>query len=63
MADCNNHYSSDDLFLVENNIKFPILRSGYRPRNNIPLYAITEGRTGCTSLNRLFKIIFVIRVG
>ena len=51
------------LTLFENNIKLPILRFGYRSGRNIPLYAITEGRPGCTSLNPLFKIILVIRVG
>ena len=47
----------------ENNIQYPVLRFGYRSGSNLPLYAITEGRTGRTSLNRLFKIILVIRVG
>ena len=61
--DCNMHNRSDLLSLFKNNIKLPILRFGYRRGSNIPLYAITEGRTGRTSLNRLFKIILVIRVG
>ena len=60
--DCNIHNRSKFLTLFENNIKHPILRFGYRRGSNIPLYAITEGRTGHISLNRLFKIILVIRV-
>ena len=61
--DCNIHNRSEVLTLFENNIKLPILRFGYRSGSNIPLYAITEGRTGCTSLNRLFKLMFVVYVG
>ena len=61
--DCNIHNRSNLLSLCENSIKLPILRFGYRHGSNIPLSAITEGRTGRTSLNRLFKIILVIRVG
>ena len=60
--DCNIHNRSDGLTLFENNIKLPILSFGYRSGSNIPLYAITEGRTGRTSLNRLFKIMLVVRV-
>ena len=59
--DCNIQNSSAFLTLFENNIKLPVLRFGYRG-SNIPLYAITEGRTGRTSLNRLFKSILVSRV-
>ena len=61
--DCNIHNGSNVLTFLENNIKLPILRYGYRRGSNMPLYAITEGRTGCTSLNRLFKIILLIRMG
>ena len=61
--DCNIHNRSDLLNLCENSNKLPILRFGYRRGSNIPLYAITEGRTGRTSLNRLFKIILVIHMG
>ena len=60
--DCNIHSSAEFLTLFENNIKLPIIRYGYRRGSNMPLYAITEWRTGCTSFNRLFKIILVIRV-
>ena len=62
LIDCNIYNTADCLTLFENNIKLPILRYGYRRGSDMPLYAITEGRTGCTSLNRLFKIILVIRV-
>ena len=50
--DCIIHNSSNFLTLFENYIKLPILRFGYRRGGNIPLYAIIERRTGCTSLNR-----------
>ena len=60
--DCNIQNSSAFIIFFENNIKLPVLRFGYRRGSNIPLYAITEGRTGRTSMNRLFKIILVIRV-
>ena len=61
--DCNIHNGSNVLTFSENYIKLPILRYGYRRGSSMPLYAITEGRTGCTALNRLFKIILVIRMG
>ena len=63
LIECYIHNGSNVLHLSENNSKLPILRYGYRRGSNIPHFAITEGRTGCTSLNRLFKIILVIRVG
>ena len=60
--DCNINNSSNLITLDKINTKLPVLRYGYRRGSNIPLYAITEGRTGRTSLNRLFKIILVIRL-
>ena len=61
--ECNIYNRLNTLSLFENNIELPIIRFGYRSGSDIPLYAITEGRTGRTSLNRLSKIILVIRVG
>ena len=61
-VDCNVHNPSGIFAIFENNIYIPITRFGYRTGSNIPLYAITEGRTGRTSVNRLFKINLLIRL-
>ena len=61
-VDCDVHNPSGIFAILENNIYIQILRFGYRTGSNIPLYAITEERTGLTSFNRLFKINLLIRV-